>query len=49
MDGRAELKYCAPALISQRVLEVARAHLAPDVLALGRASVSHRCIWIIRN
>jgi hypothetical protein len=35
MDGRAELKYCAPVLISQRVLEVARAHLAPDVLAVG--------------
>jgi hypothetical protein len=33
--GRAELKYCAPALVSERVLNVARAHLVPDVLALG--------------
>ncbi len=33
--GRMELKYCVPAGISEMVLDVARAYLVPDVLALG--------------
>jgi len=34
--GRMELKYCVPAPVSDYVLDVARAYLVPDVLALGR-------------
>lgn len=33
--GRMELKYCVPAGVSEIVLDVARAYLVPDVLALG--------------
>lgn len=33
--GRMELKYCVPAPVSERVLDVARMYLAPDVLSLG--------------
>jgi hypothetical protein len=33
--GRTELKYCAPASVSERILDLARVHLVPDIMALG--------------
>jgi hypothetical protein len=33
--GRMELKYCVPALVSESVLDVARAYLVPDALAVS--------------